>query len=308
MEYDDPSLEAIAPRKPLSFWREALSGLGSLEVTAFILAWIVFQALGAFAWARHLKLKAGHSALPAYWGELLTARDVWEMVENGGLKHSPVGPWATVVFWGGLAWILWAGWRVQARMARQKPRFAPLFWSVVDALLLAVLPLALIGWLVKGLCIWMIQFGIPGMAWMGTFGLATLTLALPGAWLLQWWLLRLERGSSASGWWLMGGWRALGRHLLDGFLRFWAHPLQWTLLVVAGALFRAGLHVGVAILAWRMGGGTAGKVWLFFGLQLVATALGALALAWFLRLVACYWKHDREVRREIRTLRASLEA
>lgn len=307
MAQSDPSPEALAPRKPLSFWREAMQGLAGLEVQGFLLAWVVFQSLGAYAWARHLQGRVGHSALPSYWGELLTARDIWEMAEHGGLKYTPVGPWATVVFWGGLAWILWAGWRVQARAARMKPRIAPFLWAIPDALLLGVLPLIAVGWVAKGAFLWMVGFGIPGLAWMGSLGMTLLLLALPGALLLQWWLLRLERGAAASPWWLLGSWGALGRHLKDGFMRMWSHPVQWTLLVAGGALLRVSLHVVVAVVAWRMGGGSLGKVWLFFGLQLGATLMGALVLAWFLRLVALHWRHDREVRREIRALRASVE-
>ena len=33
-------------------------------------------------WARHLGSLTGWSSLPSYWGETLTARDLWELLEN----------------------------------------------------------------------------------------------------------------------------------------------------------------------------------------------------------------------------------
>ena len=104
-----PLLETPKALGPWGFWKEALTGATSSPALQLILAWVAFDALSGTAWALHLKGLAEWSALPNYWGELLTARDVWELLENGGLKQDPLGAWAPLVGFLALVWVFWAG-------------------------------------------------------------------------------------------------------------------------------------------------------------------------------------------------------
>jgi hypothetical protein len=59
----------------------------------------------------------------------------------------------------------------------------------------------------------------------------------------------------------------------------------------------------VLLLAWRMGGGTPFRVWLFLLLQLLVTAVNAWLMGWLLRTTAFFWHQDAIVREA----RAALE-
>ena len=79
-------------------------------------------------------------------------------------------------------------------------------------------------------------------------------------------------------------------------MQLWSHPIQWGLVSIGGAALRSLLPFLVLLLAWRMGGGTTFRVWLFLLLQLAVTALNAWLMGWLLRTVALFWNHDAEVR------------
>jgi hypothetical protein len=72
--------------------------------------------------------------------------------------------------------------------------------------------------------------------------------------------------------------------------------VQWSLLALGGAVLRSLLPFLVLLLAWRMGGGTPFRVWLFLLLQLLVTALNGWLLGWLLRATARFWSHDAIVR------------
>lgn len=73
-------------------------------------------------------------------------------------------------------------------------------------------------------------------------------------------------------------------------------------------LLRLALHAAVIELAWRMGGGSVGRVWLFVLLEAVATLIGAWTIAWLLRVTALFWRHDQAVRKAIAELEAASTA
>jgi len=295
--------ETPAPEGPWSFLRAALPGGGSSWGLHLLAGWLCFHVLTSTLWAVHLKALAGWSALPNYWGELLTVRDLWELAVNGGLKDQWTGPWVPLVALLALAWFLWAGWQVQARAARVHGRLSAWFWGFLDALALAALPLFLIGlavsWCLGGLA----STGIQGLGWLDLVGGVVLRLALVSAFFLQVWLCRL--GRAENGGWNLGGWGSLGAHLRISFLRFWSHPLQWTALVLGGVLVRAGLPFLVLLLGWRLGGGTPVRVWSLLGLQALAVLVNAWLIGWFLRVAALFWKHDTAVQAVIMDLKAS---
>ena len=89
--------DPLKPRGPWSFVREAVGGGLSKWSWQLMAAWAAFQLLTSFVWARHLRSftgfagSPGASALPNNWGEHLTAKDIWELMENGGMKHEPFG-------------------------------------------------------------------------------------------------------------------------------------------------------------------------------------------------------------------------
>jgi hypothetical protein len=55
----------------------------------------------------------------------------------------------------------------------------------------------------------------------------------------------------------------------------------------------------VLLLAWRIGGGTTFRVWLFLLLQLLATAVNGWLMGWLLRTMAIFW-HQAAIVREAR--------
>ena len=120
-----PAMETPKPLGPWGFWKASLKGGFSRDGFQLILAWVAFDALSGTAWALHLKGLAQWSALPNYWGELLTARDVWELLENGGLKQDPLGAWAPMIGFLAMVWVFWAGWRVQTRAVELPARIGP---------------------------------------------------------------------------------------------------------------------------------------------------------------------------------------
>ncbi|HWQ08276.1 MAG TPA: hypothetical protein VN436_04190, partial [Holophaga sp.] len=140
-----PRMDKPATRGPGRFWKAALPGGFSSAGIHLILAWVVFDALSGTAWALHLKELARWSALPNYWGELLTARDVWELLENGGLKQDPLGAWAPLVGFLSLLWVFWAGWRLQARSVGLPARLGPWLCGLIETLIIGI-PIVILGY------------------------------------------------------------------------------------------------------------------------------------------------------------------
>jgi hypothetical protein len=295
--------ETLSPRGPWRFLSPALPGGFSGPGLQLILAWLGFQVLSSSLWAQHLLGLAGWSSLPTYWGEQLSARDVWELMENGKLFEHPFGFWTPLFALGFLAWALWAGWKIQAAAAESRAGFGPWILGLVDALLIGLLPILL----VEGALTWFLQklggTGIQGLGWANLVGGTLVRLVAVSAFLLQWWLCRANRAGAASGGFRLGSWTALARHLGHSFLRLWLNAGQWGMLLTGGVILRFGLHFFVLVLAWRWGGATPARVWLFLGLQALATFLAAWAMGWMLRVTGQFWRHDFRVRQEIQNLR-----
>lgn len=297
--------ETPIPRSPLSFSKEALSGGLNRSAMHFCAAWVALQLIPAALWARHLRVATGSSALPSFWGEQLQVTDLWELIHHGGLEHAPFGALVPWVFGILTAWMLWAGWRHQAEAAGLPPRFSAWTWGLLEGLALAIIPITLLTTLLRRALGWAASSGIEGLGWTELVGTVLLTLCVPSVVLLQAWLCRLSRAEATPGW-RFGSWAGLGRHLGRSFLRLWLHPVDWTLLVVGGILLRGAGQAFALWLAWRWGGSGLGKVWTFIGLEALVAAGNALLLAWFLRLVARYWRHDHHLRQEIRALEHAL--
>lgn len=294
--------EPAAPRGPWSFLKEALAGGLSGPGLELMAAWALLQVLPATFWAQHLRAKAGWSALPAYWGEQLSARDAWELVVNGGLDQEPTGWLVPLAMLACLGWALWSGWRLQARAVQVRPSLGAWFWGLLDAGLLAALPLALVVRLLDAALDGLASTGIQGLGWATLVARPWLWMTAGSMFMLQWWLCRIARVGQGGAGGRFGTWMALGRHLADSFLRLWTHPVQWVLLNAGGVLIRFGLAFGALMVAWRWGGGTPGRVWTFLILQAVAAVLVAWIMGWLLRLAALFWRQDARVRSEIRNL------
>ena len=259
--------------------------------------WLAFSLGTHVLWALHLQALTGWSSLPSYWGELLTARDLWELLENGGLKAHWTGPWVPLAAGLAMLWFLWSGWRLQASAAGLPARLGPWLWGLLDTLLIGAAPLAaLAGLLLLGLG-WMGGTGIQGLGWLDWAGGGLVRLAFLSALFLQWWLCRLGRAGAGPDF-------RLGAHLWLCFRRFWTHPLQWLSLVVGGVLVRTGLSLMVLALAWRLGGGSIPRVCAFLALQLVVVLANAWLIGWFLRLTALFLRNDAELRAGLERLRA----
>lgn len=287
--------EAQRTPGPWHFWKAALPGGFSHWGLQLILAWVAFDALSGTAWALHLKSLAHWSALPNYWGELLTARDVWELLENGGLKEDPLGAWAPMVGFVSMVWVFWVSWRVQTRAVDLPARFGPWFWGLLETLIIGI-PIVVLGygvsWILEGLA----GTGIQGLGWLNLVGGTLFRLCCVSTVMLQWWLCRIDRANIREQSWYLGSPVVLLSHLGRSLRRLWMQPFQWASFILAGVLVRVGLHFLVFLFAWKIGGGSAFRVWIFLGLQISVAALNAWLLGWFLRLTALYWQRDEQVR------------
>ncbi len=285
--------DPLKPRGPWSFMKEAADGGLSKWSWQLMAAWAAFQVLTSVAWARHLLGFAkfpgspGGSALPNNWGEHLTAKDIWELMENGGLKHEPFGSVVPLLAIACLVWVFWSGWAMQAELLGFRARLQHWFLGLLDALLIGLLPLGI----VFGLARWVLSTlggtGIPPLGWLALIGVPLVSMALVSALNLQWWLCRVDRGAGSSG---------LLRHWGRSFMRLWMHPVQWTGLVLGGVALRAGLAFLAIWIGWRLGGGSTSRVQLFLLLEFLSALVNAWLLGWFLRLVALFWRQDEKVR------------
>ena len=291
--------EELAPRGPWSFLVPALPGGFTRWGWGLMAGWALMIAGPSFSWAALLRRSAGWSALPGHWGEGISARDIWELVENGGLKYHLTNSPTVHTLGLGLVVVFWCGWRMQAEAADLPGRLGPWLLGALDTLLVGFLPVGLAAGALVAFLGWLGGFGIEGLGWLAFVGRPLVIMAAFSALGLQWWLLRLGRAHRAE---LThpGGYF---RHLGQGFLRLWNHPVQWGVLVFGGTAIRSLLSFLVLLLAWRLGGTTVGRVWTFFLLQVFVTLLNAWLLGWFLRTAARYWNHDQRVRE----VRADLE-
>jgi len=295
MEPASPSDESLAPRGPWSFVWETSGGGFTRNGLFFILSWVAFQWGVPSLWAVHLRRLAGNSALPHYWGERLNARDIQEMLQNGGLQQAWTGFWMPV--FGILAFILilWYGWRLQAEEVHLEARWQPWMLGGVDTALIGLVPLGGLTWLILEALALLGATGIPGLGWLALVGQGLAPLCLGSTLMLQWWICRVARASRPG--------TPLGQHLLGAFSCLWSSPLQWASLILGGVVVRMGLQGSVLLLAWRWGGGSTLRVWTFLLLQGVAAAVNAWLIAWFLRLVARHGHRDARIRQAVADLK-----
>ena len=287
--------EDLSPRAPWTFLSAALPGGFTRWGWGLIAGWLLTLLGPALGWAGHLRRAAGWSALPSHWGEQISARDIWELMENGGLKYRLTNSPTVHLMGLGLVIVLWCGWRMQAEHVGVKARLGPWLLGALDTLLIGLLPLGLVVFITSWVLGRIGGIGIDGLGWAAFIGRPLFWMALIAALNLQWWFCRLGRAAG-----LKRGYRT---HLKDSFLRLWSHPVQWTLLNLGGAALRALLPSLVLLLAWRMGGSTSVRVGLFLLLLLLVTAINAWLMGWLLRAVTHFWIQDVLVR----DARAALE-
>lgn len=303
---------ALRPLAPWAFLRSALGGGLRGSGLHLLAAWLFFELATSTAWALHVRgftrmgglFGGGWSALPQHWGELISAKDLWNLMVNGEMSRSPFGTAAPALALIGLAWMLWAAWKHQAEEAGLPARLRDWFLGLLDAGLIGLLPLGLAWFAFSRILSAAASTGIEGLGWLSFIAQPLLFLAFLSAFMGQWWLCRLNRAAAApesAGAFLA----AYPMHLKDSFVRLWSHPLQWTALHAGGAALRTGLAFGALLLGWRWGGGSAGRVWAFLLVQLLATALNAFLIGWMLRLTARYWRRRREVSLVLAALEAS---
>lgn len=280
--------EALAPRGPWSFLAAAAPGGFTRWGWGLMAGWMLVLLGPVLGWAGHLRRAAGWSALPSHWGENITTRDIWEIWENGGLQHRLMNSPTVHLFGLGLVIVLWCGWRMQAETAGQKARLGAWLLGALDTVPIGFIPLGLAAWLADMGLAWAGRSGLDSLGWIAFFGRPLVWMALVAALNLQWWFCRLGRAAG-----LARGYRA---HLGDCFMQLWSHPIQWGLVSLGGAALRSLLPFLLLLLAWRLGGGTTFRVWLFLLLQLIVTALNGWLMGWLLRTAALFWNHDAAVR------------
>jgi len=287
--------EALTPRAPWTFLRPALPGGFTRWGFGLMLGWMLVLLGPALGWAGHLRRAAGFSALPSHWGEQITARDLWELWENGGLQHRLTNSPTVHLLGMGMVIVLWCGWRMQAETAGHKARLGPWLLGAMDTVFIGFLPLGSAFWLLDSGLAWASGLGIDGLGWMAFIGRPLLWMALVSLLNLQWWFCRLGRTADLP--------RGFLSHLGDSFMQLWSHPVQWGLVSLGGAALRALLPFLVLLLAWRLGGGTPTRVWSFLLLQLLVTLLNGWLMGWLLRATARFWIHDAAVRDARSTLK-----
>jgi len=289
--------EELSPRGPWKFLARAIPGGFTAWGVQLILAWVAFYALTALSWFSHLRLKLGNSALAENWGEAISAGDIWEIMENGGLRDNIFGLWVPIVGALALLWVLWAGWKMQARAAGLCARLTPWLASLPTALAIGTLPLWVLHATLWGTLGFLGGLGIQPLAWMDFFGGPLLRMAFASSLMLQWWLCRLDMAKrmpkSAEEW---------KAHIKDSFLRLWVHPVQWGNIVFFGVVARAGLTFSALCIGWELGAKSLSHLWAFIALQSLAAAINAWIIGWVLRVAALYWKNDEAVRNEVRAL------
>ena len=177
---------------------------------------------------------------------------------------------------------------MQAESGGLKARLGPWLLGALDTVLIGFLPLGLAAWLGDWVLARAGGSGLEGLGWLAFFGRPLVWMALIASLNLQWWFCRLGRAAGLS-----RGYRA---HLGDCFMGLWSHPVQWGLVSLGGAMLRALLPFLLLLLAWRMGGATTFRVWLFLLLQLLVTAINGWLMGWLLRAAAHYWSHGTVVR------------
>lgn len=296
----------LTPLSPIAFFKSSLPVFNG-PLWHLLLSWLAFQWILSPTWALHLKGLMGQSAMAAYWGDRISAREIWDVLVNGELQHRPMGFWVAFLALIFLLSALWAAWRVQENAVGRKASVKPWVMGLIDAIWIGILPLLLIGHFLGKILVWMGNTGFQGLAYIDLVARPLLYLTLISAFLLQWWLCRGERAEKAAqenaiqGLFL-GTFKAYLIHLGDCLLRFWAQALSWIPLLAFGVVLRMGLHGLVLWLGWMWGGATVIKVLALFFLQGIAALSVAYLMAWMLRLVARFNAHDRIVKLEIRTL------
>lgn len=291
--------EELGPQGPWAFLRPAARGGFGASGWGLIAGWVLLAVGPAYFWAGHLMghtaVAGGWSALPSHWGEQLSARDLVELFKNGEVR-SPLGFGAGLTALLGLALVFWCGWRLQAEAVGLRARLGAWLRGLLDTCLVGLLPIFLV-YLLAALALGFLGgVEMPALEWSALFLKPLAFMAFASTLNIQWWLLRVDHLEPQD----------YGRHLGHGFLRLWTHPIQWFGLAFGGALLRSALHAALLLLAWRLGGAGAGRVFLFVLLEGLAAAIDAWILGWLLRTTALYWRHDVLVRQAIAELKAKL--
>lgn len=296
---DEPGL---GPRGPWSFLKEAAPGGFNASGKWLVGGWLLLAIAPSLLWASylmsHTRVGAGWSALPAHWGEQLNAKDLVELFDRGEV-HGLLGFGASAALILGLFLVLWASWKHQAAAAGLRHKLGAWIGGALDTLVAGIPVVALYGiaFLFLG---WLGGLGLARLSWLAFFGKPALALGTSSALMIQWWLLRLNRLERKGETWFA--------HAGLSFVRLWSHPVQWFVLAAGLSLVRLALHAAVLDLAWRLGGGTVGRVALFMALSALAALIGAWIMGWMLRTVALFWRHDQAVRRAIAELQAAATA
>ncbi|MBS1766231.1 MAG: hypothetical protein JST05_02340 [Acidobacteria bacterium] len=297
--HDEPGL---GPRGPWSFLKESAPGGFSGSGRWLLGGWLLMAIGPAFLWASylmdHTRVSGGWSALPAHWGEQLNAKELFELFDRGEV-HGPLGMGAATALIVAIFLILWASWKHQAEAAGLRHKLGAWLGGLMDTCL-AGLPVLITFLLASVFLGYLGGLGVPPLSWFAFYGRPLLALATISTLMIQWWLLRLNRlERKGLGWF---------GHVRLGFVRLWRHPIEWLGLALGGAAIRLALNGAVLKLAWRMGGGTVGRVWLFAILSALAALMGAWILGWMLRTTAAFWRHDQAVRRTLAELEAAATA
>jgi len=289
------------PRGPRGFLLKAVPGGFSSQGLQLIAAWVAFQFFTTIRVALRLSNAAGHSQIADDWGKTLTARGLWEVMGQGQVADAApqalIDPWVVAVGAAAMLWAIWAGWKVQARVAGVAAGLTPLLLSIPTALCIGWLPLWALHAALWGTLGLLASSGIQFLCWLDFIASPLLHLCFASSLLVQWWLCRADLGQRVP-----RDIREWTGHMKESFARLWLHPIQWGTIVFLGVSVRTGLSFSAMLLACLWGGQSLSTLWTLFAVQALAAAANAWIIGWTLRTTALYWKNDAEVRATIREL------
>ena len=138
---------ALRPLPPWAWLGASFRGGFRASGLHLLAAWAFFEVCTSAAWAVHLRgftsFAGGWSALPQHWGEMLSAKDLWNLAVNGEMGREPFGTAVPCLAAFGLAWMFWASWRHQAEEAALPARLRDWILGLFDALVIGLVPLLL---------------------------------------------------------------------------------------------------------------------------------------------------------------------
>lgn len=290
----------FSPKGPRFFFKSIILSSWNMHDVHLFLAWF-FLGIGAAwrlesQWLNLTKYKngdQGFSLLPSSWGVHMNADDLASFILNADSISQLLGLSFFLLTIALLILILIKSWKIQAQALQVRGAFAPWALGFLDALVLGLIPTAL---LTQGLISIAQLLWYPGMIWTNwsAFVLTTWATLFGFQWFnFQWWIARGYRALDIK--------QSYSQHLKNSFFALWSFPFQWSYIGLSMTLIRAFISYASLWAAWRIGG--LGYSWiLILGIHGLVTALNVHLLRTTLKTSAQFILNREEVRFTIASL------